>query len=473
MAASDSSLAVNDSGMDGHVLADLLRAAVGRAAGSWQVSDGDFWTQVIPDGYQFQQQGWKLHVSATPLSAPVVLARCASVLLASGCAFKFARDLERARDLVDARCARESGGKFITAYPVDDDQFRAVAVRLDEVTANLQGPRILSDRQLAPGSLVHYRYGVAAAEPVLTNDGTFESVLVAPDGKTVLDKRLAWFSPPSWAVPPFPAAGPVGVAAPAGPVRLNDRFTVRRAITHANRGGVYVATDGADGAEVIIKQAREHVGSTLDGRDCRDALRHEARMLDAFAPLGICPRKIALFEQQDSLFLAEELIPGTRLTSWATAPARQRSASEPGQRIAIGKLAIALVEILATAHGTGLVLRDFNPNNLMVTPDERLRLIDLESAARPGAGVRRHYTRGFSAPEQIAAPPLGSAPGQEADLFSLGATLFHLASGVVPDFPEDVPRRRGPGAARGVHLVRLGGQRCACRTGAADPRLDG
>lgn len=176
MAATDGSLGVNDSGMAGHVLADLVRAAVGRAAaGSWQISEGDFWTRVIPDGYEFQQQGWKLHVSATPLSASIVLARCASVLLASGCAFKFARDLQRVRDLVDPHCARETGGKFITVYPVDDDQFRAVAIQLDEVTANLQGPRILSDRQLAPGSLVHYRYGVAAAEPVLTNDGTFES----------------------------------------------------------------------------------------------------------------------------------------------------------------------------------------------------------------------------------------------------------------------------------------------------------
>lgn len=109
---------------------------------------------------------------------------------------------------------------------------------------------------------------------------------------------------------------------------------------------------------------------------------------------------------------------------------------------AISKLAMALIDILATAHGTGLVLRDFNPNNLIVTPEEQLRLIDLESAVRPGARVRRHYTPGFSAPEQIAASPWGPAPGQETDLFSLGATLFHLASGVVPDFPKDVPQRR-------------------------------
>ncbi len=86
---------------DRQVLADLLRAALTRVPGAgWEYSEEDFWTRVTPNGYRFQQQGWKLHVSATPLSAPVTLARCASVLFVQGCAFEvLARDLERVQEL--------------------------------------------------------------------------------------------------------------------------------------------------------------------------------------------------------------------------------------------------------------------------------------------------------------------------------------------------------------------------------------
>lgn len=432
--------APDEDDVDELLLSDLLQAALMRTGnGSWQVRTDGFWTRVTPDDYSFQEQGWKLHVSATPLSAPVVLGRCAKVLLSSGCAFKFARDLSHVRALVDARCPRGNGGKFITVYPADDDQFRAVATRLDAVTQDLHGPKILSDRQFAPGSVVHYRYGVAAAQPVLTNDGSFESVLVAPDGTAVPDKRLPWFSPPSWAAAPFPGGSATPVPAVPGAVRLADRFVVRRAVLHANRGGVYVATDEHEGTEVIVKQARKHVGAAFDGTDCRDELRYEAEMLGRFAPLGISPRMIALFEQQESLFLAEELIPGARLTTWLS----ERAAQGDGSLATAIAMAVRLTELLAAAHRTGLVLRDFNPNNLIVTPDEQLRLIDLECAVPPGGRVARRYTPGFAAPEQVAAPYFGPAPGQEADLFSLGATLFYLVTGAAPTFTEDAPPRRG------------------------------
>lgn len=428
--------------VDNSLLSDLMRAALARIGDeSWHIGTDGFWTRVTPDGYCFPPQAWKLHVSATPLSAPVVLSRCAAVLIRDGCAFKFARDLSHVRALVDAHCPRANSGKFITVYPADEDQFRRVAAELDEATADLHGPQILSDRRLSPRSLVYYRYGVTAARPVLTNDGAFTSVLVAPDGSTVPDQRRAWFSPPDWAGSPFPDSATATPAAKPEAVRLADRFVVRRALVHANKGGVYVATDAHTQTEVIIKQARMYVGASLDGTDSRDDLRHEAQMLDTFAPLGISPRKVALFEQQGDLFLAEDLIPGVRLQNWVA----DRATQQPPGLPATIRMAARLVEVFAAAHGTGLVLRDFNPNNLMVTPDEQFRLIDLECVAQPGARVQRRWTQAYAAPEQVEAPYFGPAPGQEADLFSLGATLFYLLTGAAPLFPPDTPPDRGPG----------------------------
>jgi serine/threonine protein kinase len=428
--------------LDEPLLSDLMQATLARIGNeSWRVSTDGFWSRVTPEGYRFQQQGWKLHVSATPLSAPVVLARCATVLIRNDCAFKFARDLAHVHALVDVHCPRGSGGKFITAYPTDDDQLRQVAAELDEATQDLHGPQILSDRQLRPRSLVHYRYGVAAAEPVLTNDGAFESVLVAPDGSAVPDRRKAWFCPPGWASSPFPDGATAAPDSKPGAVQLADRFVVRRALAHANKGGVYEATDTQTQAQVVIKHARMHVGADLDGTDSRDDLRYEAAMLDTFAPLGISPAKIAVFEQQGDLFLAEDLIPGVRLRNWADARARRQPDAESGSRMI--RMAAELAELLQQAHSTGLVLRDFNPNNLMVTPDEHFRLIDLECAVHPGARVKRRWTMGYAAPEQAEAPYFGPAPGREADLFSLGATLFFLLTGAAPLFPPDIPQRRG------------------------------
>jgi hypothetical protein len=440
--------------LDQPILLDLINAALARnGCDGWLLEAGDFWCQVTPADYSFRSQGWKIHVSATPLSAPVVLTRCATVLVRNGCAFKFAGDLAKVHTLVERTYSRGGGGKFITAYPADDEQFRQIAAELDEVTLGLHGPKILSDRQLRPGSLVHYRYGVGGGRPVLTNDGNFASLLVAPDGSTVPDQRLAWFSPPSWAGSPFPGITMVQPTAPEA-VRLADRFIVRRAVRHANKGGVYVATDTTTGTDVIIKHARRHIGAGLDGMDSRDCLRHEAKMLDAFASLEISPHKIALFDQQGDLFLAEELVPGARLETWAAARGGKLGGCGALPVSVTIELAGRLVQVFAKARSTGFVLRDFNPNNLIVTPENEFRLIDLEFAARPGDHVLRCLTPAYAAPEQAAAPPFSPAPGQEADLYSLGATLFYFLTGTHPLFPPDAPPRRQLGA-RLAELISL------------------
>jgi len=249
-------------GDDQSLLVDIAQAVLARAdASEWRINFWDVWCMLRPVEYQTPGQGWKLHVSATPLSAPLVLKRVAEVLVREECAFKFARDLDQLAFLVSNRCERGSGGKFITVYPQDDEMFRRLAVELDRVTDGLPGPKILSDRQLRPGSIVYYRYGVIGNQRVFTDRGRFESMLLDPDGQPVNDERPPVFTAPEWATLPLPDQRPIGMstdASVAPEVLVAGRFAVKAAIRHSYRGGVYRAIDQETGIEVVLKQARPH-----------------------------------------------------------------------------------------------------------------------------------------------------------------------------------------------------------------------
>jgi tRNA A-37 threonylcarbamoyl transferase component Bud32 len=448
-----------DTAIGDRLLAEQVRLVLRNSkATDWAVRAEDFWCHVQPPDYLPQEQGWKLHVSATPLSAMLVTLRAAEVLVRTGCAFKVPVGLPQLQQLVSANADRRSSGKVITAYPRDDEQFAALAEELHRATEHLPGPAILSDRPYRPGSLVHYRYGAFTGRRVLSNDGYLESMLTGPDGVLVKDERLPRFSPPPWAACPFEAGAPET----AGPVLLAGRFEVHQAIRHGNKGGVYLAKDATTGDEVVIKQARPHVGALLDGTDTRDVLRHEAALLERLAPHGLTPRPVTLFEQQGHLFLVQERIAGSTLA--AHVGERADGASKAGDPAGIGEavaLARQLHALIGTVHGEGLVIRDLTPANLMITPEGVLKLVDLEFIAVPAEPAQIIGTRGYAAPEQIGDDgPVGSltglapAPRQTADLYSLGVLLFALTCGIDPGLVADRPQKRSI-PQRLAHLVRM------------------
>ncbi|MGH8902220.1 MAG: class IV lanthionine synthetase LanL [Egibacteraceae bacterium] len=427
--------------LNGHdsTLVDLVRAAVERdRAGAWEVRLDGMWCAAQPPAHNVRDQGWKLHVAASRSSAPAVLERSLDVLIGHRCAFKVASTLDYAALLSSTHYPRGSSGKFLTVYPDNDEHFCLLAAELDRATAGLAGPAILSDRPYRAGSLVYYRYGAFAGRRTLTNDGIYQPVLRGADGTLVKDRRDAWFNPPAGVPMPLtedpPPAAPTtnGKAVAPRQVLLADRFAVREAIRHANRGGVFRALDTRTGADAVIKQARPHVETSRNGWDVRDALRHEAQILDALSPLGIAPRKLELFEQGGHVFLAEELVPGVSLRRWVA----DSTAGGPGLP---WPLAAALIRQLATltaaVHAAGLALRDFTPHNVLVTPDREVRVVDLELAAPLGPKAMPAGTVGYAAPEQLEGAPVAA----EADLYSLGAIGFLLATANDPVFPEDRP----------------------------------
>ncbi|MGW6710603.1 class IV lanthionine synthetase LanL, partial [Streptomyces sp. NPDC054956] len=430
---------------DGFRLQGLARAVLAEhGAHDWTVTEDDAWCRVMPPERDERIQGWKLHLSATRLSAPEVVHRAATVLVAAGCGFKFAKSIAVVEEMTSDRYDRAQCGKIVTCYPADDEQLRRLAAALDEATAGLPGPAILSDRRLRPGSLVHYRYGVYGGVPVLTNDGSHELRVQAPDGTTAEDLRKPWFCPPAWAVSPFPAepsAAPSTPRAP-GPVLLADRFEIREAIRHSARGGIYRALDHRTGAEVVVKQARSHVGTRVTGEDARDALRRESAALAELD--GIAAGHVELFDLDGHTFLVQESLPGSTLTRWVQEELDLTGRTAGLEPARVVEMARRLAALLGRVQELGMVYRDFTPNNIIVGPDGELRLIDPELAVRPGQWATRGYTDGFAAPEVLRGPRFGPMPGPESDLYSLGGALFYLAVGTAPTFPKSRPEPSSP-----------------------------
>jgi serine/threonine-protein kinase len=89
------------------------------------------------------------------------------------------------------------------------------------------------------------------------------------------------------------------------------------------------------------------------------------------------------------------------------------------------KVASAL-EHLALAHK--LVHRDVKPGNIMQREDGSIVLIDLGFALPIGADAVAAGTKEYVPPELLA----GGAIDERSDMYSLGATLFHLAVGRLP-----------------------------------------
>ena len=106
-----------------------------------------------------------------------------------------------------------------------------------------------------------------------------------------------------------------------------------------------------------------------------------------------------------------------------------------GERDAVD-LIIQVAEALEHAHAKGLIHRDVKPKNIILTPQGVAKLADMglaravsdKEAAEAEAG-KAYGTPYYISPEQIRGE---QNIGPPADIYSLGATLYHMVTGSVP-----------------------------------------
>lgn len=111
-------------------------------------------------------------------------------------------------------------------------------------------------------------------------------------------------------------------------------------------------------------------------------------------------------------------------------------------------IAIQIADALAHAHSLGLIHRDVKPKNIMINKDSIAKLADMglarettDTAAAQAEKGKAYGTPYYIAPEQIRGEV--DIDGR-ADIYGLGATLYHMITGRVPfmaDDPSDVMRK--------------------------------
>jgi eukaryotic-like serine/threonine-protein kinase len=128
---------------------------------------------------------------------------------------------------------------------------------------------------------------------------------------------------------------------------------------------------------------------------------------------------------QGQPFLAMELIDGLPIT--------QQAASLPLRRRLV--LFLQVLDAVSFAHGRLVIHRDLKPNNILVTPQGQVKLLDFgiarllgDAEAQPGGGTGRAFTPDCASPEQLDAAPLGAT----TDVYSLGVVLYELLTGQRP-----------------------------------------
>jgi serine/threonine protein kinase len=213
---------------------------------------------------------------------------------------------------------------------------------------------------------------------------------------------------------------------PVGRRIVAGRYAVVGELGRGGMGTVWRAQDQVIGRQVALKELRIPPGLSRVEHDMfvQRVLR-EARTAGALNDPAIVTVHDVVPEG-GAMFIVMELIEAENLADIVarSGPLDARRVSDIGEQV---------LSALDTAHAAGIVHRDIKPSNIMLLAGDRVKLTDF-GIAQGADDPSLTATGGMMGSPGYMAPELfqGKPPSPATDLWSLGATLFHVAEGRAP-----------------------------------------
>jgi tetratricopeptide (TPR) repeat protein len=275
----------------------------------------------------------------------------------------------------------------------------------------------------------HYRLAVALEESDRPADAVsrYEKILAVGYRFKDVETRLAASRAKAAeaAAAAKPAAGAVpGTSATARPTR----YKVLGELGRGGMGIVYKAHDTVLDRTVALKVLPEALAENAQ------ALQNFLREAKSAAKLNH-PNIVTVYdagEQNNRYYIAMEFVDGTTLKDVL----KRKGPIAPG---GVLNVLLQMCEALGYAHEQRVIHRDVKTANTMWTRDRKAKIMDF-GLAKVVEEVRNHTTivsgtPYYMSPEQT----LGKNVDHRTDIYSLGVTLFELATGTVPFREGNIP----------------------------------
>ena len=231
--------------------------------------------------------------------------------------------------------------------------------------------------------------------------------------------------------------------------RLIGRYTIEGVLGQGGFGITYLGIDELHEKKVAIKEffpqgivtrnieyqdtvTVTFVGEKDNYEKGKERFLKEARTMAKFSKDEGIVKALDFFEINNTAYIVMEYLEGITLKQYL----RENQRIAPEDLI---ELLVPLIESLDEIHSQGMIHRDISPDNIMVLPDGRIKLMDF--------GAARDYTEfgekslsivlkpGYAPPEQY---QTHGVQGPWTDIYALCATMYKCITGENP--PDAIDR---------------------------------
>lgn len=204
------------------------------------------------------------------------------------------------------------------------------------------------------------------------------------------------------------------------------RYELGELIGEGGVGRVFAAKDKTDGTEVALKVLKPELATDVVQTE---RFVQEARLLMSLDHDHLV-KGLRIAKEGSTIFFAMERLPGRCLQD-VIADDDFENGGRIDEEIAL-QVVVDVAGALLALHEKGLVHRDVKPGNVIWSEERGAVLIDLGFALQGGNADASDTTAGtvhYIAPEQARGD---GKLDVRADIYALGATLYHLTTGSLP-----------------------------------------